>query len=497
MTLSDSLIGDTLINADCLSVLERLSDKTVDLVYLDPPWNIGNDFTYYSNPSNSYEEFIFEVLQHAKRILKDDGNVVFHSLPSLNINFHNLISPIFGSENFRAEFILPIKNINFGNKTFKHTHETIVNYVLSDKSKFNHLVEKSKKEIEKVFQLKDNKGRFRLQPIIINGDSPSLNFEWNGFELPNNKIWRYSKSKLDELNKMGKLFYEGDMKYPTLKVYSDEYSLQNVETVWHDIPAYELKRDYAGQQNEKLLNRIINLFSNEGDLVIDPFSGTGTSGVSSINLGRKWFGIEKSKIGYDIAFNRIAKLGVISLTELDIVKYPIIFNDYNSINESEADILSKRIKKGENSRLEFKEMYLFNHYTGKKDAEMPNKIMQEVSAFLNSKFGGTILIGVSDKGNIVGIDKDFEHVNPQKQNIDGFELSLTNKIKDTLGSNIIDAVSLSFVTIEEKIIAKIDVSPTIMHVFYENDFYVRNGTSSVKLKVKEYHDLMQERKFIL
>ena len=85
-----------LINSDCLFVMERLKDRSIDLVYLDPPWDTGVDFAGNTDLKNAdYEEFIFYVLQQAKRLLKRNGNLILHSVSTLNINFHNLIGQIF------------------------------------------------------------------------------------------------------------------------------------------------------------------------------------------------------------------------------------------------------------------------------------------------------------------------------------------------------------------------------------------------------------------
>lgn len=494
MSLSNNLGRYTVFNANCLSVLERLEDKSFDLVYLDPPWNIGNNFVFNSEESLDYEEFITKVLQQTKRVLKDTGNVILHSVPFLNVDFHNLFTLVFGKDNFRAEFILPIKKLKIPNKLFQHNHETIINYVVSDKSKFFPLIEHSKEEVEKHFPLKEGKKRFKLQTLTIHGDSPKFNYDWNGFILPDNLSWRFSQNKMTILEKENKIFYEKGMKYPKLKVFSDDFSLQTVNTVWNDIATYEKKSDFAGEQSEKLLNRIIQLFSEEGDMILDPFAGTGTSGSSAIKNKRKWVGVEIDKIIFKEILKRIKDVKLKQINEDDLSEIQVVYNSYYDINDTEEDIYLTKINGGENERLEFKEMYIYNHYTKQKENTMPSKIIREIVGFLNSKYGGEVLIGVKDDGEILGIKKDIEYAGGNKKNIDGLELTITNKIKDKIGGFVIDLVEISFPTLKNKQIISIEIKPTKNPVFLGNEFIVRNGTTSSSLKAREFFDLMKERK---
>lgn len=496
MSLSNNLSEFTIIKADCLAVLERLDDRTVDLVYLDPPWNTGNDFIFISDSNDDYESLILKVLQQSKRVLKDDGNVILHSVPSLNVDFHNLLSIVFGKENFRAEFILPIKKTNIRNKMFHHNHETIINYVVSNASKFFPLVERSNEEIEKQFPLEEGNKRYRLQTLTIHGDVGSLNYDWKGFVLPKNVAWRYSKKRMNDLENEGKIFFEKGMNYPKLKVYSSDFSLQTVDSVWNDIASYEVKTNFSGQQSEKLLDRIIQLFTLKGDIILDPFAGSGTSGASAITNNRKWIGIEQNEQIFKLIEKRLQDKKLKVFNESTLKKLPIIFDTYFTKDVTAEAVYLDNIRRGESERLEFKEMYIYNHHTKSVDRNMPNKIVREVVAFLNSKYGGELIIGVEDNGEIIGIAKDLEYAGGRDKSRDGLELTVTNKIKDTLGGAVVDLVSINFIELKKKLIMVLGVSPTKNPIFYNDEFIVRNGTTSVALKAKQFHDLMKERKRI-
>jgi|GEM_PF-4216231 len=488
-----------LINADCLEVLSKLEDNTVDLVYMDPPWNTGSEgLVYPKENSLNYDEFIFRVIQQAYRVLKQDGNLVLYSIPSLNVNFHNLIRPVFGDKNFRAEFIVPITKVNFRNKMFRHTHETVILYSKSDNFKFFPLVEISKEELIERFPLinKTDKRRFKLESLIFNGEKNSLNFEWKGFKLPENKAWRFSKERLNILDEQGKIYFGSDMAYPKLKVYSDENSTSLIGSVWSDINPYE-KNDYgySFQQSRELISRIINVTTQKGDLILDPFCGSGITGVVSAGRDRNWKGIEVDSKVVEMAKELLRKNEIKYNFEHNIDRQKIIWDDYISFNSSNMDIVLEKINRGENERVEFKESYNFNNYTSSPDSNLPDKIMEEISSFLNSKYGGSLFLGVRDDGSIQGLESNISALHGKK-NRDGLELAITNKIKNSFGGISVDLINLEFYNIDQKTICEIKVTAHDEPVFFKNNFHVRNGTQSTKISNKEFFDLMLKRKKI-
>lgn len=486
-----------IILADCLEALSRLEDNTVDLVYLDPPWNTGNEGVFLSSePSLNYDEFIFRVIQQAYRVLKQDSNLVFYSIPTLNVNFHNLIRPVFGDKNFRAEFIIPISKVNFRNKMFRHTHETVILYSKTEQFKFFPLVELSESELTKRFPLNDgnSKRRFKLDSIIFNGERNNLNFEWKGFKLPENKAWRYSKERLDSLDEEGKIYFGIDMAYPKLKIYSDENSTSLLESIWNDINPYTKNSwGYNFQQSEELITKIINITTKKWDFVLDPFCGSGITGLVASKLERNWTGIEVENEVFEKSSNylstKILNLQIVK----DISKEIIVWNDYMSFNNSNLDSVIEKIKKGENERVEFKDSYNYNNYTSTADTNLPNKIMEEITSFLNSKYGGSIFLGVKDSGGIQGLESNIEALNGKK-NRDALELTITNKIKDSFGGLSVDLINLEFYVIESKTICEIKVTPNDEPVFFNKNFHVRNGSQSTNLSNKDFFELMLKRR---
>jgi DNA modification methylase len=429
--------------------------------------------------------------------LKKDGNLVLYSIPALNVNFHNLIRPVFGDKNFRAEFIIPIAKQNFRNKMFSHTHETVILYSKTDNFKFYPLVELSESKINQLFPLKDkNNRRFKLDSLIFNGERSGLNFEWNGFKPAEDKVWRFSKDRLNRLEEEGKIYFEKDMAYPKLKIYSDENNTSLIGSVWNDINPYAKNPyDYVFQQSEELISRIINITSEKGDSILDPFCGSGVTGLVASKLNRNWKGIEVGLKVFEIASNFLKSQVPDLQTINNITSKQIIWNDYISYNVSNIDIVIEKIKKGENLRVEFKESYNFNNFSNMSEPNLPNKIMEEIASFLNSKYGGSIFLGVKDNGEIEGLESNIAALNG-KQNKDALELTITNKIKTSFGGISIDLINLEFYEIDNKTICELKVSAHEDPVFYNNNFHVRNGTQSTKISNKDFFELMLKRRKI-
>ena len=119
------------IECDTLGFLERVHNNSVDLVYLDPPWSFMKD------ESDDYYEFIFKVIQHSYRCLKDSGSLFFYSNPDLNTDFHLLLKKTFDAKAFTTEFVIPRKSYGNNSRTLGQTHDTIILYTKTEKHSLN------------------------------------------------------------------------------------------------------------------------------------------------------------------------------------------------------------------------------------------------------------------------------------------------------------------------------------------------------------------------
>jgi hypothetical protein len=150
------------------------------------------------------------------------------------------------------------------------------------------------------------------------------------------------------------------------------------------------------------------------------------------------------------------------------------------------DGIKELIIKGENESLEIKSTLRFDVKEGEVNKKLEYVIAKTVSAFLNTE-GGSLIIGVDDEGNILGLEKDFQTLN--KKNLDGFELHLRQVIKKYLGDYFEKYLKISFPKVDDKEICLVQISKSGKPVFvsYEGEehFFVRNGNSSIPKNRKE------------
>lgn len=166
--------------------------------------------------------------------------------------------------------------------------------------------------------------------------------------------------------------------------------------------------------------------------------------------------------------------------------------DLDSEPEEEKYDLESLIKRGENYRIEFKETFLWDVHREQPNKDLKEEVAKEVCAFANSE-GGTLIIGVEDDGKQVkGIDRDLNVIQKGK---DGFELQLNQVISDKLGDKFGSIYTkLDFEEIDGKTVCVVSVEASSDPVYFgdEEDFYVRQGSSSKALNVGEATEYIQE-----
>jgi hypothetical protein len=160
---------------------------------------------------------------------------------------------------------------------------------------------------------------------------------------------------------------------------------------------------------------------------------------------------------------------------------------YNTFSATPEELLLfDLIQKGENNKVEFKVAACWNARRVRKDDTMKDNIVQEVAAFLNSREGGTVLIGIEDDGTVVGLEDDYRVANPDKGNRDGYQLFLADALKNSLIGNWSLFYNVSFGGVGGKVICKIDVAPATEAVYLRGgDFYIRDGNRKCKLSAHE------------
>lgn len=171
-------------------------------------------------------------------------------------------------------------------------------------------------------------------------------------------------------------------------------------------------------------------------------------------------------------------------------KFKIINPKLFSKTDSPKEML-ELIRKGEDEKTEFKSTLRVNLHTNEIDRKIEYATLKTIAAFLNSN-GGTLLLGVSDKGEISGIEKDRFESN------DKFSLHFTNIIKEKIGKKYLHLINIQSILAEEKTVLKINCQKSDKEVFLkptpnEEEFYIRAGPSSIQIKGSELIDYIERR----
>lgn len=308
------------------SLLEEFRGK-VDLIYIDPPFATGADFSFTAQipddpdtdgnqaanfvkqPSileqkayrdtwgrgfDSFAQWLYETLLILKELLKPGGSIYLH-LDDNAIHMAKIImDEVFGREAYRNEIVWKRTSARSDAKTYNHIHDTILFYANADVFTWNpQFTEHSEDYSSSKYVHDDGDGRiYRLDNMTSPNPRPNMMYEWKGHASPE-KGWRFSKETMAKLDAEGKIWYPDDKsKRPQLKRYLDESKGRPLDSVWTDIyPVNSQAQErllYRTQKPEALLDRIISASSNEGDLVLDCFCGSGTTAAVAEKLGRRW-----------------------------------------------------------------------------------------------------------------------------------------------------------------------------------------------------------------
>ena len=309
-------------NIDVLKHLihsQKLNGK-VKLIYIDPPYGTNSVFHSRDNKNSysdtlvgaKYLEFLRRRLILLQELLSNGGSIYLHLDNNMVFQAKLLLDEVFGAKNFRG-FITRKKcsNKNSTRKTYGNISDYILFYSKTDKYTWNRAVEPwSEEKIKKEYSTIDpiTKRRFKKVPIhapgIRNGETGK---EWRGMLPPEGKHWQYTPAKLEELDKNGEIYWSANGN-PRRKVFLDTSEGIPVQDIWlelQDSLNQNIKiTGYPTEKNPDLLKRIIKSSSNENDIVLDCFAGSGTTLGVAKELNRNWVGIDNSYEAIDHIMKR-------------------------------------------------------------------------------------------------------------------------------------------------------------------------------------------------
>jgi DNA modification methylase len=299
-----------LILGDNLEILKTIESETIDLIYLDPPFFSNRNYEViwgdagevrsfqdrWSGGIDHYISWLKERVEQMYRILKPTGSIFLHCDWHANAYIRvEILDKIFGMNNFRNEILWVRSNPkSHSSKILPNTTDSIFWYSKNEKAIYNKVyAEHDDAYVEKAYKYTDEKGRYRLLPLLNpNNNRPNLTYEFLGIK----RVWRWTKERMEEAYNTGLVVQLKEGAVPQYKLYLEESKGRTVTNFWNDIKPISSKEEigYPTQKSEALLQRIIEMGSNEGDVVLDPFAGGGTTIAVADKLNRQWIGIDQS-----------------------------------------------------------------------------------------------------------------------------------------------------------------------------------------------------------
>jgi site-specific DNA-methyltransferase (adenine-specific) len=345
---------NSLYFGDNLNVLRaEFPDESVDLIYLDPPFNSKRDynmvfreiagagdtaqiqaFTDTHTFEGAQEDFHYVVTHHDRlsrvldalkltysgdaqmlsmvgylavmaarliemhRVLKPTGTLYLHCDEVASHYLKLVLDAVFGPARFKTEVIWQRTNVHSDSKHWSDVRDSIFCYTKGESATWHaQHARYSEEYLASKYRFVDADGRrYQLDNMTSPNPRPNMMYEWQGHASPR-AGWRYSRETMQRLHDEGRIWYPDTKdKRPRLKRYLDEQSGVLLGNIWTDIAPINSRAaerlGYPTQKPVALLERLIAASSNEGEIVLDPCCGCGTALVAAQKLGRRWCGID-------------------------------------------------------------------------------------------------------------------------------------------------------------------------------------------------------------
>ena len=372
---------------DNLDVLRRyIKDESVDLVYLDPPFNSNatynvlfaehsgekaasqikafeDTWTWDAESARTYFETVQaggEVanaltafyallgesnmmaylammaprLVELRRVLKPTGSIYLHCDPTASHYLKLLMDAVCGPQSFRNEIVWRrTASKGLMTRRLPDNHDIVLAYQRTAEATWNldtlyepHDLDNLDDKTAEKYSLHDPNGRlYQLTSLINpNPDRPNLTYEFLGVT----KVWRWTRERMQAAYEAGLVVQTKPGVVPRYKRYIDEQKGKPLGDVWTDIPPINARArerlGYPTQKPEALLERIILASSNEGDVVLDPFCGCGTAIAVAHRLKRQWVGIDITHLAVNLMKHRLlAAFGESVRGEYEVIGEPV------------------------------------------------------------------------------------------------------------------------------------------------------------------------------
>jgi len=356
-------------NLRWLSDRKEFPDASVDLIYLDPPFNSNADYNVlfrepsgqvsqaqfhaftdtwsWADAADTYHQFIdncpnvavvelmealHSFLKHSPmmaylammaprlvelhRVLKSTGSLYLHCDPTASHYLKTLLDGIFGATRFRSKIVWKRSSAHSdakqGRKQYGNICDEILFFSKSDEWKWKTVYTPyDKSYIEQFYKyVEEGTGRrYRLDNLTAAKPGGDVSYEFHGTRPYKGRYWAYSRENMEKFLKEGRLYFPKNCGTPSYKRYLDEMPGVPLQNLWTDIPpipaASTERLGYQTQKPVVLLERIINASTDPGDFVLDPFCGCGTTIHAAQKLSRQWIGIDITYLAINLIKRRL------------------------------------------------------------------------------------------------------------------------------------------------------------------------------------------------
>ena len=364
---------------DNLDILrENVADESVDLIYLDPPfnsnatynvlfrerssddsaaqitafedtwrWSIESEIAFQDvvtsgpeklgdllqamrsflgqNDMMAYLTMMAQRMAELHRVLKPTGSVYLHCDPTASHYLKLMLDAVFGNGNYKNEIVWKRSSAHNDSGTCGRTHDIIFLYT-KDRLKLtwnNQYQEYDRSYVESHYRRKTEDGRIyrtdNLTATSLSGGG--YEYEWNGVT----RLWRSPRETMERLHNDGRIHYTRNGVAEYIR-FLDEMPGVPLQDLWTDLPPINSQAKerlgFQTQKPEALLERIINASSNEGDVVLDPFCGCGTAIAVAERLKRKWIGIDITHVAISLMKSRLRDTFNSDLSDYDVIGVP-------------------------------------------------------------------------------------------------------------------------------------------------------------------------------
>ncbi len=360
---SVTVVPNTLYYGDNLDILRRhIASGSVDLVYLDPPFNSNAAYNVlFAEQDGSraaaqvevftdtwrwdqaavaaYEETVSQGgraadalramrmflggsdmlaylsmmaprLLELRRVLRSTGSIYLHCDTAASAYLRVLMDAVFGADRFLNEITWKRTTAHNDPKRYGRVQDRLLYYSKSSGKTFNRVGGILSDAQRARYKYADEHGPYRAENLTAPHFHKDRTFEWRGVHPGRDRQWRFGREELERLYAEGRILpqRDGRPRKDGLKEYLADAAAPALQDIWTDIQLWPTDRERLGYPTQKplaLLERIISVSSNPGDVVLDPFCGCGTAIDAAQRLGRQWLGIDITHLAINLIKHRL------------------------------------------------------------------------------------------------------------------------------------------------------------------------------------------------